>query len=59
MRGLQSIQGTVTVNGIAAIVGTLVKVDDRIWTSVRQGSSVVVVIGNDAYLLREDTTIVF
>lgn len=59
MRGIQSIQGTVTVNGIAAIVGTLVKVGDRISTSVKQGSSAVVVIGNDAYLLREDTTIVF
>ena len=59
MRGIQSIQGTVTVNGIDAIVGTLVKVGDRISTSVKQGSSAVVVIGNDAYLLREDTTIVF
>ncbi len=59
MRGIQSIQGTVTVNGVAATVGTLVKVGDRISTSVKKGSSAVVVVGNDAYLLREDTTIIF
>ena len=59
MRGIQSIQGTVTVNGMLAKVGTIVKVGDRISTSVKTGSSAVVVIGNDAYLLREDTTIIF
>jgi hypothetical protein len=59
MRGIQSIQGTVTVNGVIAKVGTIVKVGDRISTSVNKGSSAVVVIGNDAYMLREDTTIIF
>ena len=59
MRGIQSIQGAVTVNGVAAKVGTMVKVGDRISTSANKGSSAVVVIGNDAYLLREDTTIIF
>jgi hypothetical protein len=59
MRGIQSIQGTVTVNGVMAKVGTIVKVGDRISTSVNKGSSAVVVIGNDAYMLREDTTIIF
>lgn len=57
MRGIQSIQGTVTVNGVIAKVGTMVKVGDRISTSVNKGSSAVIVIGNDAYMLREDTTI--
>ena len=59
MRGIQSIQGSVTVNGVIAKVGTVVKVGDRISTSVNKGSSAVIVIGNDAYLLREDTTIIF
>ncbi len=58
VRGIQSIQGTVTVNGVAAAVGTLVKVGDRISTSVKKDSSAVVVVGHDAYLLREDTTII-
>lgn len=57
MRGIQSIQGTVTVNGVMAKVGTIVKVGDRISTSANKGSSAVIVIGNDAYMLREDTTI--
>jgi hypothetical protein len=59
MRGIQSIQGSVTVNGVMAKVGTMVKVGDRISTSVNKGSGAVVVIGNDAYMLREDTTIIF
>ncbi len=59
MRGIQSIQGTVTVNGVMAKVGTMVKVGDRISTSANKGSSAVIVIGNDAYMLREDTTIIF
>lgn len=59
MRGIQSIQGTVTVNGVIAKVGTLIKVGDRISTSVSKGSSAVIVIGDDAYMLREDTTIIF
>ena len=59
IRGIRSIQGAVTVNGVAAKVGTMVKVGDRISTSANKGSSAVVVIGNDAYLLREDTTIIF
>jgi hypothetical protein len=58
MRGIQSIQGTVTVNGVTAKVGTMVKVGDRISTSANKGSSAVIVIGNDAYMLREDTTII-
>jgi hypothetical protein len=59
MRGIQSVQGTVTVNGVMAKVGTMVKVGDRISTSANKGSSAVIVIGNDAYMLREDTTIIF
>lgn len=58
MRGIQSVQGAVTVNGAMAKVGTMVKVGDRISTSVNKGSSAVIVIGNDAYMLREDTTII-
>jgi hypothetical protein len=58
MRGIQSIQGTVTVNGVMAKVGTMVKVGDRISTSANKGSSAVIVIGNDAYMLREDTTLI-
>jgi hypothetical protein len=57
--GINSLSGSVTVNGKIAKVGALVKTGDRIATSERKGSFAVVVIGKDAYLLRENTSIVF
>ncbi len=55
-QGVQSAEGTVTVNGKPAKVGTPVKVGDRVATGPK--SSAVVVVGKDAYLLREQSTIV-
>ena len=56
MQGIQSLTGTVTVNGQPAKVGTPVKVGDRVVTGAK--SSAVVVVGKDAYLLRDNSTIV-
>lgn len=54
--GINSLQGTATVNGVAAIVGTPVKPGDRVSTGPM--SFAVVVVGKDAYLLRDNSTIV-
>ncbi|MFM7462091.1 MAG: hypothetical protein ACKO15_14770 [Burkholderiales bacterium] len=55
--GIQSLTGAVTVNGQSAKVGTPMKVGDRVATGAK--SSAVVVVGKDAYLLRDNSTIVF
>jgi FecR protein len=55
--GVNSLSGSATVNGQAAKVGTPVKPGDKVTTS--NGSQAVVVVGKDAYLLRDRTTIVF
>jgi hypothetical protein len=55
-QGIQSLQGTATVNGKPANVGTPVKIGDRVTTGAK--SSAVVVVGKDAYLLRDNSTIV-
>jgi FecR protein len=54
--GINSLQGTATVNGTPARVGTPVKPGDRITTGAK--SFAVVVVGKDAYLLRDNSTIV-
>jgi len=55
--GVNSLSGSATVNGQAAKVGTPVKPGDKVTTS--NGSQAVIVVGKDAYLLRDRTTIVF
>jgi hypothetical protein len=55
-QGVQSAQGSVTVNGKPAKVGTPVKIGDRVATG--PSSSAVIVVGKDAYLLRDNSTIV-
>ena len=55
-QGIQSLTGAVTVNGQPAKIGTPVKPGDRITTGAK--SAVVIVVGKDAYLLRDNSTIV-
>jgi hypothetical protein len=55
-QGIQSLTGAVTVNGRPAKVGMPVKVGDRVATGAK--SSAVVLVGKDAYLLRDNSTIV-
>jgi hypothetical protein len=55
-QGIQSLTGAVTVNGQPAKVGMPVKVGDRVATGAK--SSAVVLVGKDAYLLRDNSTIV-
>ena len=55
--GINSLSGSVTVNGVAAKVGTPVKPGDKVATG--RGSTAVVVIGKDAYLLRDNTNVIF
>lgn len=54
--GINSLQGTATVNGKPARVGTAVKPGDRVTTGA--ASFAVIVVGKDAYLLRDNSTIV-
>lgn len=56
-RGINSIKGNVTVNGVPAKVGLLVKPGDRVATG--PGSNAIVIIGKDAFLLRANTSVVF
>ena len=56
-RGIHSITGSVTINGTPAKVGLLVQPGDSI--AAGPGSSAVVVIGRDAYLLRANTRVTF
>jgi hypothetical protein len=55
--GVNTLSGTATVNGVAAKVGTPVKPGDKVTTS--NGSYAVVVLGKDAYMLRDNTNVVF
>ncbi|QJR13302.1 FecR domain-containing protein [Usitatibacter palustris] len=57
MQGVARLEGTATVNGTAAQVGTPVKAGDKVVTG--KGSQAVVVIGDDAFLMRSDTVIEF
>jgi hypothetical protein len=54
--GIHSLTGTATVNGKSARIGTPVKPGDRVSTGPM--SFAVVVVGKDAYLLRDNSTIV-
>ena len=55
--GINTLSGSATVNGVAAKVGSAVKPGDKVSTS--KGSYAVVVVGKDAFLLRDDTSVVF
>jgi hypothetical protein len=59
MSGITSLTGNVTVNELPAKIGTILKPGDRIATSDAKGANAVVVIGRDAYLLRENTSVLF
>ena len=53
--GVNQLEGSATVNGRAARVGTPVSLGDRVATA--RGSQAVIVIGKDAFLMRAQTTI--
>jgi hypothetical protein len=55
--GIQKLEGTATVNGRPAQVGTLVTARDQVATGA--GSTAIVVIGDDAFLIRENTRLEF
>jgi len=54
--GVVSAEGVVSINGAAAKVGSPVRIGARVSTAAK--STAVIVVGKDAYLLRENTTIV-
>lgn len=55
--GINQLRGTATVNGRPAVVGTPVTPRDRVATG--PGSLAVVVVKDDAFLVRENTTFEF
>jgi hypothetical protein len=55
--GVNTLSGRATVNGREAKVGTPVKPGDKVATG--QDSHAVIVIGKDAYLLRDNTRVTF
>lgn len=55
--GIRSLKGTVRVNGSAAKEGQLVLTGDTIATG--KASEVIYVMGNNAYLMREDSQVQF
>ncbi len=55
--GVNQLKGTASVNGKAAQVGTPVSARDTVTTG--PGSMAVIVIRDDAFLLRDNTTLVF
>jgi FecR protein len=55
--GVNSVSGSLSINGQAAKTGSMVKPGDRVTTA--KDSSAVVVVGRDAYLLRDSTNVVF
>jgi hypothetical protein len=55
--GINQLKGTATVNGRPAVVGTPVTPRDRVATG--PGSLAVVVMKDDAFLVRENTTLEF
>lgn len=55
--GLHKVKGTVTVNGQAAREGLLLKAGDTVATAA--GAEALYVIGQDAFLQRESTTVRF
>ena len=57
VKGINSTSGNVTVNGNPAKAGAPVKPGDKVSTG--NGSSAVLVIGKDGFLLRDSTTVTF
>ena len=57
VNGINSLSGNVTVNGVPAKSGTVVKAGDKVSTSAN--SMAVVVIGKDGFLLRDSTSVTF
>lgn len=57
IQGVNRLDGTATVNGAPAKVGTPVTARDRLSTG--PGSTAVIVIADDAFLVREKTTLEF
>jgi hypothetical protein len=55
--GINALAGSVTVNAQSARVGSPVKPGDKVSTG--KGSYAVVVVGKDAFLLRDSTSVVF
>ena len=53
--GVNQLEGSATVNGRAAKVGTPVTLGDRVATA--RASQAVIVVGRDAFLMRAQTTI--
>jgi hypothetical protein len=54
-QGVARVDGPVTVNGKAAKAGTPVQAGDRVVTG--KGAQVVIVVGKDAFLLRDQTSV--
>lgn len=59
INGVNTLTGSITINGQPAKVGTLVKLGDKVATGNDRGTIAVIVIGKDAYLLRESTSVIF
>jgi hypothetical protein len=55
--GMRTIKGTVSVNGQAARIGMLIKTGDSVVTS--RDSEAVYVIGQDAFLQRDNSSVIF
>lgn len=55
--GVNTLTGSVTVNNQSAKVGTPVKPGDKVITG--KGSMAVIVVGKDAFLLRDNTNVIF
>ena len=55
--GINALSGSATVNGQAAKVGSAVKPGDKVTTG--KGSYAVVLVGKDAFLLRDSTSVIF
>ena len=57
VKGINSLTGSVMVNGLAAKAGTPVKPGDKVSTG--NGSTAVLVLGKDGFLLRDSTSVTF
>ena len=57
VNGINALSGTVTVNDNPARVGAPLKLGDKVSTG--KGSTAVLVIGKDGFLMRDSTTVIF
>ena len=55
--GVAKLEGSLTVNGRDAALGTPVRLGDKVATA--RGSQAVIVVGSDAFLMRSQTTVEF